>query len=152
MTEYKVIIPEEEHSVFKFRQDDLPGVATVNSALDGFEPRIVFSWHLSILIDYKDHIDNKLPSRDERKLLYEFEGKIDKLVKTEGNALFLARVTHGGQIELVWRIYEPKKANIVLQEIVNKKDHPRPFDYRIDPDEKWKKAEWFLKNSRPKSH
>ena len=98
MTSYKVVIPEEEHGGFEFVQDELPGFSTVNVALDGFEPKTVFGWHLSILIDYEDHIDKELPSPREQVLLNDFEDYLDTLFKKDGNALFLARVTHGGQL------------------------------------------------------
>jgi hypothetical protein len=39
----KVIVPVEEHTLFEFRQRNLSGFATVNSALRKFEPKIVFS-------------------------------------------------------------------------------------------------------------
>jgi hypothetical protein len=55
MTDYRVILPEERFRVVTFRQDDLPGIGVINEALVPFEPKIVFAWHLSIMIDFEWH-------------------------------------------------------------------------------------------------
>jgi hypothetical protein len=58
MKEYRVIIPVEKALIIKFVQDDLPGIAYVNRSLVDFEPKEVFSWHLSIMIDIEDLVEN----------------------------------------------------------------------------------------------
>lgn len=143
------VIPEEVHTVLEFRQRDLPGFATVNTALREFEPKVAFSWHLSLLLQCVDLIDNRLPSPDEQELLYKFEDGLDPLLKADGNALFLARVTHDGLRELTWRIHEPEAANAVIQKILRTKDHPRPIDYRMEEDPQWLRASWYLNNACP---
>jgi hypothetical protein len=94
-------IPEAVYWIIEFRQRDLPGFASVNTALKGFEPKLAFSWHLSLLVTCIDLIDNRLPSSDEQKTLYEFEDKLDQLIRANNNALFLARVTHDARRELI---------------------------------------------------
>jgi hypothetical protein len=142
-----IVIPEEVHTVLEFRQRDLPGFATVNTALRGFEPKLAFCWHLSVLLKCVDLIENRLPSPDEQKALYTFEDKLDHLIKANDNALFLARVTHNALRELIWRVHDPEVANSVIQEIVRAKDHPRPIDYRMEEDRGWQKASWYLNNA-----
>lgn len=144
MPEYHVIIPKEEYSMFEFTQRDLPGFAVVNVALKNFEPKIVFAWHLSVLIECQDLVLNRLPSPEEQKLLYDFEDQLDPAIKANGNALFLARVTHDARRELMWRVYDPEVANQFLQKMIQNKNYPRPFDYRIDEDTTWSNAEWYL--------
>jgi Family of unknown function (DUF695) len=143
------VIPEEVHTVLEFCQRDLPGFATVNAALREFEPKVAFSWHLSLLLQCVDLIDNRLPSPDEQELLYKFEDGLDPLLKADGNALFLARVTHDGLRELTWRIHEPEAANAVIQKILRTKDQPRPIDYRMEEDPQWQRASWCLNNACP---
>ena len=53
-----VIIPKEQYKVIEFIQDEMPGVAAINYALKTFEHRDVFAWHLSIMFDLQDLIDN----------------------------------------------------------------------------------------------
>jgi hypothetical protein len=147
MTAYKLSIPEEKHSLFEFRQRNLPGFATVNSALKEFEPKTFFSWHLSVLIRYDDIVRNRLPSDDEQKILYVFGDKLDSLIKVRGNALFLARVTHDGHREIIWRVHNPDAADSILKDLLRVKDYPREFDYRMDEDPNWEKAQWYLKKA-----
>jgi len=147
VTTTNIAIPEEVYSVLEFRQHDLPGVATVNCALKGFEPKIAFSWHLSLLINCVDLIGNCLPSPAEQQVLYGFEDKLDQLIKAGQNALFLARVTHDGQRELIWRVRDPESANDIVQGILRTKDYPREFDYRMEEDTQWEKAAWYLNNA-----
>ena len=144
MTVYRVVIPQELQTLIKFHQRNLPGFATVNSVLKEFEPKIVFSWHLSVLIRCVHLIEGRLPSPEEQNLLYEFEDKLDPLIKAKGNALFLARVTHDAHREIIWRVHDPEAANSVLREILRTKDLQREFDYRMDEDPRWDKAKWYL--------
>lgn len=148
--EYKVFIPEEEYSVGEFVQDNLPGIAAVNISLCNFEPKVVFSWHLSILIQLEDLIENGMPSESEVMLIDDFEDKLDEILKGPSskkvNALFFARITWNKTMELIWRVYDPEVANPELQKIIEHKAHPRLFDYRIDHDPEWKLTEWHLKN------
>jgi len=89
-------------------------------------------------------VENRLPSTDEQNLLYEFEDKLDVLIKAKGNALFVARVTHDAQREIIWRVHEPEAANSVLSGILRTKDYPREFEYRMDEDPGWEKTTWHL--------
>lgn len=137
-------IPEEVYSVREFYQRDLPGFATINIALNGFEPKPAFPWHLSLLIKCVDLIDNQLPSPNEQNTLYKFEDELDQLIKANGNALFLARVTHDGRRELIWRVRDPELTNSIVQKILRARDYPREFDYRVEEDQQWHKASWYL--------
>lgn len=147
---YRVVIPDEKYSVIEFEQEACPGVAFVNIGLRGFEPKVVFAWHLSIMIDFEGLIENGMPSKKERAVIDEFEDRLDPLLKGEDfekpNAIFLARITWNKTRELIWRIYDAEVANGILQSIIDQNQCPRQFDYRIDHDVEWKLAEWSLKN------
>jgi hypothetical protein len=134
----------EVPALIKFHQRDLPGFATVISVLREFEPKIVFSWHLSVhlsvLIGCVQVVEDRLPSADEQNLLYEFEHKLDPLIKANGNGLFLARVTHDAFREIIWRVHNPEAANSALHGILHARDYPREFDYRIDEDRRRKQS------------
>ncbi|WP_197091655.1 DUF695 domain-containing protein [Sphingobacterium endophyticum] len=93
MTKYRVLIPDEYYSILEFEDENLPGIAVVNTALKGFEPKEVFCWQLSIIIDLQDLIENGMPSAKEVQVIDEFGDYLDKEIKgaDEGkpNALFL---------------------------------------------------------------
>lgn len=148
MNEYNVIIPEESFSTLEFTQENLPGIAVVNSALRGFEPKVVFGWHLSLIIDFEESDEKGMPSPAEQKLIEPFEKSLDALIKgadsDRPNALFLARITWNNTRELVWRVFDPALTNNLLQELISKDEFPRPLDYKMENDPKWELAKWHL--------
>ena len=150
MDEFRVVIPEENYSVLNFKQDNLPGVAVVNNALRDFEPKIVFCWHLSIMIDLNELIENGMPSKNEVNVIDEFGDFLDSNIKgpdkEKPNALFLARITWNSTRELIWRVYDPEIANLFLKEFIEKNQSPREFDYKMEKDDDWKLTTWHLKD------
>ena len=148
MTEYQVIIPDEEYQLLNFKTDNLPGIAVVNSALKKFEPRIVFNWHLSIIIDLEDLIENGMPSLPEQAIIDAYgdllDGNIKGPDKEKPNALFLARITWNKTRQLIWRVCDPKPAHDYLQEIILQNSSPRQFDYRMSQDNGWEFTKWHL--------
>ncbi|WP_293953794.1 MULTISPECIES: hypothetical protein [unclassified Sphingobacterium] len=81
MTDFKVILLDESYSLLNFQQDGLPGVAVVNTSLKEFEPKIVFAWHLSIMIDLEDLIDNGMPSKSEVEVIDKYGDYLDIEIK-----------------------------------------------------------------------
>jgi hypothetical protein len=149
---FRVIIPDEHYQILNFKQDNLPGVAVVNKSLADFEPKEVFSWHCSIMLNCENLIDNGMPSKEEVKILDEFEDFLDDKIKgpnkDKPNALFLARITWNETRELIWRIFDPEITNLFLTELIENNKYPREFDYRIDDDVEWKLTEWHLKRRK----
>lgn len=150
MKQFRVVIPKEKYSIIEFIQEGLPGVGVINSALKTFEPKEVFSWHLSILIDLENMIENGMPSAAEREVIDPLGEKLNALIKganpEKPNALFLARITWNKTRELIWRVYQPDIANQELQNIIENNSSPRGFDYRMDEDTEWQLAQWHLNN------
>jgi hypothetical protein len=152
MTDYCVIIPEEHHQIIEFRQEDLPGIGVINKALCDFEPKVVFAWHLSLMIEFQSLADNGMPSTEEREVVDPFGDSLDATFKGDNperpNALFLARITWNKARELIYRVYEPEPCHQYLTRMINEKTSPRPFDYRIDNDPEWKLAAWHLRATK----
>ena len=42
-----------------------------------FEPKIVFAWHLSLMLQFADLIDNGMPSKKEREIVDPFGDTLD---------------------------------------------------------------------------
>ena len=148
MTEYHVVIPTERYRIVQFRQEDLPGIAVINESLARFEPKVVFSWHLSIVLRFKDLVLNGMPSESEREVIDAYGDLLDAAIKGDDkekpNALFLARITWNETRELVYRVFDPKPVAQYLNNVIETKSHPREFDYRIKSDPEWKLARWHL--------
>ena len=148
MTEYKVIIPEENYQIVEFKQDNLPGVMVLNKSLEGFEPKAVFSWHLSVMINFNELIQSGMPSQKERDIVDPYGDQLDGVFKGKDrekpNALFLARITWNKTRELIYRVYDPEPIHCFLQNEITEKRYAREFEYRIDPDENWELSKWHL--------
>lgn len=148
MKDVKVVIPEEDLIVAEYEKDDQPGIVVINLALEAFEGRDIFSWHLSFIMEYEDLIENGMPSQEERDELEPFMNDMEGLLAgsdtDKPNGLFLARHTWNGTVQLVYRIFDPEPVNHSLQRIIDAQEHPRPFDYRIDHDEEWEFAKWYF--------
>ena len=147
--EFRVVIPKEHYQILNFNTDGLPGVAVVNKSLAEFEPKEVFVWHCSVMLQCEKLIEKGMPSREEVEILDKFgdflDDKIKGADKEKPNGLFLARITWNETRELIWRIFDPEIANDFLTDLIEREDHLRNFDYRIDEDENWKLTEWHLK-------
>ncbi len=148
MPEYRVIIPDEHYQIVEFRQEDLPGIGVINKALCNFEPKVVFAWHLSLMIEFESLVANGMPSAEEREVVDAFGDALDAIFKGDDpekpNALFLARITWNKTRELIYRVYDPEPCHQYLTRVINEKTSPRPFEYRIDNDPEWKLAKWHL--------
>lgn len=150
MKELRVIVPEEDFQILTFKQEGLKGIAVINKNLKHFEPKEVFYWHCSILLEFQHLIEDEMPSVSERLKAEEFEAWLDKRIKEEHkdkpNALFLGRITWNGTRELIWRVHDAEKTNKLLNDLVIMDIHGMHFDYRIDDDKEWYLARWHLDN------
>ena len=141
--EIRVELPEDKYTLLEWKEKELPCIAMVNVGIKDFEPKEIFSWHLSVIIDFEDLIDNGMPSEEEREIVEPFCDKLEKEICAGGNALFLARETWNGTRQLVWRVYDPEIANDHLKYIIEYKHYPRQLDYRMEQDMEWEQAKWY---------
>ncbi|HIK73139.1 MAG TPA: DUF695 domain-containing protein [Alcanivorax sp.] len=146
--EVRVVLPEESYTLMEWKEDGLPCIGMLNSALSDFEHKQVFGWHLSVIIDFEETVENEMPSEEEREIVDPFCDKLDEEIKAGGNALFLIRETWNRTRRLVWRVYDPEIAHHHLQYLVDHHRHPRPFDWRMEQDVEWDQAEWYFKQLR----
>ena len=149
--EYQVVIPEEAFSLLEFEQEKNLGSAVINVALRGFEPKIVFGWHLSLVLELSDVDEDNMPTDAERDVIDEFGKTLDIAIigdLEKPNAVFLGQVLWNGTLELIWRVFEPEQVNDYLQSIVNETGdrRPRTFDFQMEHDPDWEKCEWHLKD------
>lgn len=143
----QVVLPKEDFVFVEFTQDEQPGIAHINQAIKAFsetEGKKAFPWHLSLIVVYTDHIEDKLPTKEAHDVLVEFQQKLDATLKQDGNALFLASITHNGYRELIWRIHNPYPANDFVHDIIEAEAHPQPFDFTLEEDKEWHSAKWHI--------
>lgn len=144
--EYRVEIPEEVFAALEWQDEGLPAICMVNQSLANFEPKVVFAWHLSIIVELADLAENGMPSSEENDLVGQIGNHFDESLKIDGNALFLARTTWNGTRQFLYRVYNPETANAFLMDIVDNDKQVRPFDFKMEYDGEWKLAEWYLQH------
>ena len=148
--EVSVAIPEEVFSVVEsMSEDNKPAVAVVNTSLRDFKDRDVFGWTCNLTIEYKDLDNNGMPTSEEYNLVVNWVTQLDSVIKGDPehpNALFLARESFDGMMDVYWQVYDPEPVHQYLQSIIQGKKYLRELDYRIEQDVQWKKVEWFLQD------
>ncbi|WP_404308191.1 DUF695 domain-containing protein [Neorhodopirellula lusitana] len=146
MTEYRVVIPDEIFAALEWQDEGLPAICMVNQSLANFEPKPVFAWHLSIIVEFADPSANGLPASGENELLGQIGQHFDLHLKSDGNAMFLARITWNGTRQFLYRVYDPEVANTFLTDILENGKEVRPLDYKMEHDVDWTLAKWYLQN------
>ena len=144
-----VAIPEEKYSVVECMYEEKPAIVVVNSSLRGFKNKEVFGWTCSLSIEYKNLANNGMPTPEESELVYNWFTQLDSAIKGDPehpNALFLARETCDGFLNVYWQVYNPEPVNQYLQSIIQGEKYPREMDYKIEQDVQWEKTEWFLQD------
>ena len=81
--EFRVIIPKEEYQIIEFKQDDFTGIGVTNLSLVEFEPKEVFSWHCSIMIDFENFIENGMPTNEDVLKAEKFEDYLDENISED---------------------------------------------------------------------
>ena len=139
-------VPEPHYTLFNTSRSELPEVIVVNDARLAFQHNDICAWHLCVTLHVKDLIENGMPSPDESALLFQIGDQIEEVVLagrtlTEGeNALFLARSTWNEARELLFQVHNPEIANVALQKLLNSREWPRSWEYRMEEDVEWSKA------------
>lgn len=144
----RIVLPDEKFTIIEYKQNNLPCIAAVNAGLLDFQHREIFRWHLSVIIDFEEIVENGMPSKEERQVVDLFCDALNEAIKAGGNALFLIRETWNQTRRLVWMVYDPEIANLHLQYIIENNKHPRQFDYQMQEDFDWQKSVWYLNSVR----
>ena len=114
----EVKIPENRYSIVHSSLDNKPAVIVVNSGIREFEPKDVFGWTCSLIIDFQDLAQNGMPTREESDIVLDYFEKLDADIRGDEihpNALFLARITWNGTFEAIWQVNNPKIVHEYLQ-------------------------------------
>ena len=86
-------LPKEAFAVGDWEYEGLPYLLFLNTALETFEYKDHFGWHLCVIIDFEDVIENGMPSVEELELVNAFGDTLDAHIKAEDNALLVAKAT-----------------------------------------------------------
>ena len=143
----RVALPEPHYSLIDTERGGKPAVVVLNDALERFEHRDIFPWHLSITIEARRLAKNGMPTKGEASILDDLGDEIEGALATtkaehgSTNVLFLARITWNGQRELVFRVHDPKLVDTKLKELVAQSS-TREWSYEMHGDDEWTDAEF----------
>lgn len=146
-----VQIPERQYAVAEYTIDGHLAIGVINTALQDFKFKEIFSWYLSIIIEYKEIANNGMPTNDEFEKVSKFVEFLDEHLTgntAKPNALFVARESYNGLCHLVFYVYDPEVANTFLQKEINIKRFDREFEFLMERDVEWKHSEWYLNNTK----
>ena len=153
--EIVVHIPEGQYAVAEYTVDNHLAIGFINTALQDFKFKEVFSWYLSIIIDYKELSISGLPTNDEFEKVSKFFDFLDEHLTgdpAKPNALFVARESYNGLCHLVFYVYDPEVANTFLQKEIKIKRFDREFEFLMERDVEWKHSEWYLNIAKTSEH
>ena len=141
MSEFKVTLPDNEHTILRYEGGGMPGILVLNHSLIDWQPKEVFSWNLSIMLHVPESACNDgLPTKEALDKCQEWQDGLEPFIAldpSKPNALPLAVETHKGTRELIYRLYNPEPPHQHLQELIEAEKHPFPFDYEIKHDITW---------------
>ncbi len=141
----KVEIPKDYYALVESTIDGKPAITVVNTALRKFKAKDIFAWTLTLTMEFKELAENGMPTSDESKMVIDYLESLSEQIKGDTahpNALFLARETWDGTCQMIWQVYDPKPVDKLLKEIIDNESYPRPFEYIMEHDPKWKKVAW----------
>ena len=146
MSRQTFIAPEPSYTLVQRQDEDAQVYAAVNTPLAKLEQadRQLFGWQFSLIMELQTEDDKGMTLEAEAKEIEPFCLTLDSDLRAKGNALPLARITWKKTRELLFRVYDPVVADDIVKAIIESEEHPRPFSYSIDPDDKWDMAEDYL--------
>ena len=90
-----------------------------------------------------------LPIETEFEIVSKFDDFLQENIKGDlekPNALFFARITWNSTLQIIWKVFNPEQVNNFLNDLIEYKNYPRYFDYRIEEDENWEITKWYTDN------
>ena len=142
-------LPEPSYALLDTERDGMPAVVVINEALNRFQYRDAFPWHLTITIEARRLAKNGMPTRAESAILdalgENIEAALDARKTKLGatNVLFLARVTCNGERELMFRVHDPAVVDVELKRLISS-GAEREWRYEMSGDDDWEGAAAFF--------
>ncbi|MBI4242914.1 MAG: DUF695 domain-containing protein [Planctomycetes bacterium] len=133
--------PKSNLVTFVIQRDDVatPIVGSVDTAYRDYPYKTEVPWLLNITV--KMEKDNGVggPTDKESEILNRFEDFLihTKRFRTLARIHWIGRLTYGGVRDLMMYMDNPEPIHAYLQEIIEKEDHLRSFEYEIVKDVSW---------------
>lgn len=141
-----ITVPEPIFTLVDTTREGKPEVIVINRALLAFSHIEIFPWHLRLLIEAQDLVENNMPSPSESELLFRIGDEIESVVLSgrtshgSQNGLFLARSTWDGSRELLFLVHDPEVTHQALQALLGSRHWEREWNYQMESDPEWSNA------------
>ena len=149
--QYLVNIPKERIICADMQLNNKPYVGVFNEAIMELQPKHIFGWYLSIIIDYESKANNGMPYTEDSAKMQDFCDCISTKLANDPehpNALFLGRVTGDGYTQMLWYINNPEIANNCLQSLIKSNSYPFHFNFEMTQDIEWNEAHFWLDHKK----
>jgi hypothetical protein len=146
MTEYRIIIPDDNYTLIKGEDENQLVTILVNTGLAEFEQRVVFPWYLSVLFFLPERESGR-PTNEESELVNNYEDFLIKGLRESAekpNALHLAARTGNSMKCIKFLVHDPEIADNFLKSVCDRNDTPFPLEYKMDHDPEWIEANGFF--------
>lgn len=131
-------------SILQGNIDGRPMFATIDMGLLNSSERQVLPFFLSVSTPLVDPTVDGLPTRSDAEDLNAWEEVVEANLRPAGKLVFVGRVTWNGHRELLYYLSSEHPAVDALQTLLASHS-TRSFAFRCERDEKWTKADLWLK-------
>jgi hypothetical protein len=131
-------------SILQGNIDGRPMFATIDMGLRNSPERQVLPFFLSISTPLVDPTADGLPTRSDADNLNAWEEVVEASLRPAGKFVFVGRVSWNGHRELLYYLSSEHPAVDALQTLLDGHS-TRSFAFRCERDEKWTKADLWLK-------
>ena len=140
-------VPAEDLTVSRTVFDLDVAVVVHNQALRDFKDRKYYPWCCSVIVNYDSVVAKGMPPKEEAEAVLKQIDHIDEVLKRNQehpNALFTARITRKGQLQVFWQLYDAKIAQQYLDYVVSSNVLGHEMEYSISYDEDWDNVKLFV--------
>lgn len=131
--------PKPEYLLFALRRDDVqsPIVGCLDVAYRNYPFLSEVSWLINLTVKMEENNGEGGPTPEEGKILNEFEDILSEKFLTLTRVHWVGRLTYDGVRDLMWHTDNPEPIHAYLQEIIEKVDNLRRFEYEIIKNPQW---------------
>jgi Family of unknown function (DUF695) len=139
--------PAPDNATFSVLQGNVDGhplIAMIDMGLRTSSNMQLLPFYVSVSTPLVNPTSDGLPTKDDANDLNSWEETIESNLASAGKLGFLGRVTWNGRRELLYYVGTEQPAVQVLNTLVDAHS-TRPFTFTYERDEKWAKADRWLR-------
>ncbi len=137
-------VRKESFSLLQGEVDGHPLIAMIDMSLRDYGEKPTLPFFLSVGTRLANPTKDGFPTNTEADDLNAWEDTIDARLRPRGNIVFVGRVTSNGERELLYYV-DRRDPFVATLRSLSESHSTRPFAFRCERDDKWTKADFWLK-------